>query len=131
VERGGGAAGSAEVQEHAWRWRFSRKWATEQRRYYEQPEAAAASVASDDLDAMEFTQVCLCVCVGLGTGRDWGLRSIGKVMVDVMLKPSWRSWDAMSRASPIEGKGRHAEMVPQNCMASLPVDGLGSLSTKA
>ncbi|KAL4853598.1 hypothetical protein ACK3TF_005430 [Chlorella vulgaris] len=44
-------------EEDAWRWRFSRKWACEQKRYYEQPEVPT-SMVSDDLDAMEFTQAC-------------------------------------------------------------------------
>jgi hypothetical protein len=48
-------------EEDAWRWRFRRKWACEQKRYYEQPEVPT-SVVSDDLDAMEFTQV-----------RGWGV----------------------------------------------------------
>ncbi|EFN59520.1 hypothetical protein CHLNCDRAFT_56794 [Chlorella variabilis] len=52
-----GNYGSPEAQEDAWRWRFSRKWATEQKRYYEQPEQPT-SLVSDDLDAMEFTQAC-------------------------------------------------------------------------
>ncbi len=52
----GPAYGSEQAQEEAWRWRFSRKWATEQQRYYEGEPGQAASVVSDDLDAMHFTQ---------------------------------------------------------------------------
>ncbi|KAL4431214.1 hypothetical protein ABPG75_006470 [Micractinium tetrahymenae] len=50
--------GSEQAQEEAWRWRFSRKWATEQQRYYEGEPGQPASMVSDDLDAMAFTQAC-------------------------------------------------------------------------
>lgn len=57
----GGSYGSEQAREDAWRWRFSRKWATEQMKYHEGGEPA--SMASDDLDPLAFTQAC-----GIGMG---------------------------------------------------------------
>lgn len=57
AQRGGGAMSSYnsdQAREDVWRWRFSRKWASEQQKYYEEQPA---SMASDDLDPLAFTQV--------------------------------------------------------------------------
>lgn len=50
------AYGSEQAQEDAWRWRFSRKWATEQARFYEEG-GVPSSLVYDDLDALAYTQV--------------------------------------------------------------------------
>lgn len=69
VARGGGLLSPAsssgteqEAREAAWRWRFSRKWEAEQKKYYEGGGEAGAPmngslVSNDDLEAIQYTQV--------------------------------------------------------------------------
>lgn len=48
---------SEAAREEAWRWRFSRKWEAEQRKYYDLPEGAGSLLSNDDMDALQYTQV--------------------------------------------------------------------------
>lgn len=50
--------------EHAWRWRFSRKWEVEQRRSIEKPDGSGQAEAADDvLEPITYCKAC-------GTGVD-------------------------------------------------------------
>lgn len=100
--------GSEQAQEEAWRWRFSRKWATEQQRYYEGEPGQPASFVSDDLEAMHFTQASR---AGAGPGVD--RRELGPAGLDVcgqgLGRPSWRALSQCrlgSRVGQSVGQGR-------------------------
>lgn len=50
---------SEHAKEAAWRWRFTRKWEAEQRKYYEDGAASQSLMSNDDMDAIQYTQVCI------------------------------------------------------------------------
>lgn len=84
VARGGGLLSPAsssgteqEAREAAWRWRFSRKWEAEQKKYYEgggEPGAPmhGSLVSNDDLEAIQYTQVGGAGWGGEQGGVGWG-----------------------------------------------------------
>ena len=53
---------SEQAREAAWRWRFSRKWEAEQKKYYEDPPGAGSLLSNDELDAIQYTQVGAARC---------------------------------------------------------------------
>lgn len=51
---------SQDAREAAWRWRFSRKWEVEQKKFYTEDASTHAHslVSLDELDAIHYTQAC-------------------------------------------------------------------------
>ncbi|GAB4822735.1 hypothetical protein N2152v2_009781 [Parachlorella kessleri] len=54
----GSSMRSDQAREAAWRWRFTRKWEAEQKKYYEEQPGAGSLLSNDELDAIQYTQAC-------------------------------------------------------------------------